>query len=225
MSPITPAIPAATGLVLVDSLEQRPSRCLPLPVQRKRHTLHACRLHRLQHQWPDARAQRGEPSRRLWIRGLPRASSSRCRHDLPDRRRRQGGGAWVSSRSKSTACNRTTTSPTPRSSARPRSSSRRHRTGSRPSKAGEPNHAGDPGGHSVWYSWTPSSSGPVHISACDYKREIDTLLAVYTGSAVDALTPLASNDDARGAAVERTLRIRRSTARSRSRPSPAPPTG
>ncbi|MBA3866594.1 MAG: PPC domain-containing protein [Solirubrobacterales bacterium] len=65
-------------------------------------------------------------------------------------------------------------------------------------QAGEPNHAGDPGGHSLWFSWTPSSSGPVEISACGYTREIDTLLAVYTGSAVNALTPVASNDDASG---------------------------
>jgi hypothetical protein len=65
-------------------------------------------------------------------------------------------------------------------------------------QAGEPDHAGDPGGHSLWFSWTPSSSGQVDISACGYTREIDTLLAVYTGSAVDALTPVASNDDAPG---------------------------
>jgi len=65
-------------------------------------------------------------------------------------------------------------------------------------QAGEPNHAGDPGGHSLWFSWTPSSSGPVDISACGYTREIDTLLAVYTGSTAGALTPVASNDDASG---------------------------
>jgi hypothetical protein len=65
-------------------------------------------------------------------------------------------------------------------------------------QAGEPDHGGDPGGHSLWFSWTPSSSGPVDISACGYTREIDTLLAVYTGSAVNALTAVASNDDAAG---------------------------
>jgi Divergent InlB B-repeat domain len=65
-------------------------------------------------------------------------------------------------------------------------------------QAGEPNHAGDAGGHSVWFSWTPSSSGPVDVSACGYTREIDTLLAVYTGSDVGALTPVASNDDVPG---------------------------
>jgi hypothetical protein len=66
-------------------------------------------------------------------------------------------------------------------------------------QAGEPNHAGDPGGHSLWFSWTPSSSGPIDITACGRNRELDTLLAVYTGTAVDALTPVAGNDDAPGA--------------------------
>jgi len=63
-------------------------------------------------------------------------------------------------------------------------------------EAGEPDHAGDPGGHSVWYSWTPSTSGPVDISTCSsFFGNLDTLLAVYTGSAVNALTPVAGNDD------------------------------
>jgi len=63
---------------------------------------------------------------------------------------------------------------------------------------GEPDHAGSPGGHSLWYSWTPTSSGPVDISACGHSPAVDTLLAVYTGSAVNALTPVASNDDGSG---------------------------
>ena len=62
-------------------------------------------------------------------------------------------------------------------------------------QAGEPNHAGNAGGASVWYSWTPVSSGEVRINTCGYGVGIDTLLAVYTGSAVNALTPVASNDD------------------------------
>jgi hypothetical protein len=64
-------------------------------------------------------------------------------------------------------------------------------------EAGEPNHAGDPGGHSVWFSWTPSNSGPVEITACG-RPGVDTLLAVYTGTAVNALTAVTSNDDAAG---------------------------
>ncbi len=63
---------------------------------------------------------------------------------------------------------------------------------------GEPDHAGSPGGHSLWYSWTPSRSGPVDISTCGHGADVDTLLAVYTGSAVDALTPVVSDDDGVG---------------------------
>jgi hypothetical protein len=59
---------------------------------------------------------------------------------------------------------------------------------------GEPNHAA-PGGHSVWYSWSPTKSGPVRVRACSFGA-LDTLLAVYTGSAVDNLTPVAANDEA-----------------------------
>ncbi|HEY5708057.1 MAG TPA: hypothetical protein VIS51_01530 [Solirubrobacterales bacterium] len=58
---------------------------------------------------------------------------------------------------------------------------------------GEPNHAGNAGGHSVWYSWTPSSSGEAFVSTCEFFGSFNTLLAVYTGSAVSSLTPVASN--------------------------------
>ncbi len=68
-------------------------------------------------------------------------------------------------------------------------------------EAGEPAHAGDPGGHSVWFSWTPTVSGPVEITACGHNRELDTLLAVYAGSALGSLTPVAANDDATGGSV------------------------
>jgi hypothetical protein len=61
---------------------------------------------------------------------------------------------------------------------------------------GEPNHAGDPGGHSLWFTWTAAKNGPVDVYACGRRPGVDTLLAVYTGSAVNALTPVAANDDA-----------------------------
>ena len=63
-------------------------------------------------------------------------------------------------------------------------------------QAGEPEHAGGPGGTSVWFSWTPATSGRAFFSTCD--ADFDTLLAVYTGSALNALTPVASNDDGSG---------------------------
>jgi subtilisin family serine protease len=60
-------------------------------------------------------------------------------------------------------------------------------------ETGEPNHAGNPGGHSVWYRWTAPASGllTVNLAGSDF----DTLLAVYTGTAVNALTSRAANDD------------------------------
>jgi hypothetical protein len=63
-------------------------------------------------------------------------------------------------------------------------------------QAGEPDHAGDPGGHSLWFSWTATESGPIDLSACGRRLGVDTLLAVYTGSAVDALVEVAASDDA-----------------------------
>jgi hypothetical protein len=59
---------------------------------------------------------------------------------------------------------------------------------------GEPNHAGDVGGSSVWWRWTAPASGGFTIDTCD--SAFDTVLAVYTGAAVTALTPVRSNDDA-----------------------------
>jgi hypothetical protein len=59
---------------------------------------------------------------------------------------------------------------------------------------GEPNHAGDPGGSSVWWRWTAPANGAVTIDTCD--SDLDTVLAVYTGASVNALTPVRSNDDA-----------------------------
>ena len=61
----------------------------------------------------------------------------------------------------------------------------------------EPNHAGNPGGASVWYFWTAPGNGTATLSTCD--SDFDTLLAVYTGlGPVDALTAVASNNDACG---------------------------
>lgn len=60
-------------------------------------------------------------------------------------------------------------------------------------ETGEPDHAGNPGGSSVWYRWAAPGAGTVTIST--YGSDFDTLLAVYTGSSVSGLTPVASNDD------------------------------
>jgi hypothetical protein len=62
-------------------------------------------------------------------------------------------------------------------------------------EAGEPAHAGSTAAHSLWYSVTPGVTGPLTLNTCG--SSYDTVLAVYTGSVVTALTavPGASDDD------------------------------
>src|SRR6185503_6704885 len=60
-------------------------------------------------------------------------------------------------------------------------------------EAGEPNHAGNSGGHSIWWSWTAPATGDVTIDTTG--SSFDTLLAVYTGSSVSALTLVKGDDD------------------------------
>jgi len=61
-------------------------------------------------------------------------------------------------------------------------------------EAGEPNHAGNVGGHSTWYRGTALYNSVVRLDTAG--SDFDTLLAVYTGNAVNALTVVATNDDA-----------------------------
>lgn len=58
---------------------------------------------------------------------------------------------------------------------------------------GEPSHAGNSGGASVWYQWQAPATTSVTMKTAG--SGFDTLLAVYTGSSVSGLTPIASNDD------------------------------
>ncbi len=58
---------------------------------------------------------------------------------------------------------------------------------------GEPNHAGFNGGRSVWFNWTAPSGGVTRLATAG--SGFNTLLAVYTGSSVSALTSVASNDN------------------------------
>ncbi len=60
-------------------------------------------------------------------------------------------------------------------------------------ETGEPNHGGNAGGKSVWWKWTAPSSGNVIIDTNG--SNFDTLLGVYTGSAVNALTQIASDNN------------------------------
>jgi hypothetical protein len=59
-------------------------------------------------------------------------------------------------------------------------------------ETGEPEHAGELGGHSIWYEWEAPDSELISFDT--FGSELDTLLAVYTGTAVDGLTEVASND-------------------------------
>ena len=63
-------------------------------------------------------------------------------------------------------------------------------------ESGEPSHAGNAGGASVWWYWTASASGQTTLDT--FGSNFDTLLAVYTGSSVNILTQVASNDDSGG---------------------------
>jgi len=65
-------------------------------------------------------------------------------------------------------------------------------------EAGEPNHAGLVGGRSVWFNWTAPTNGTTRITTLG--SSFNTLLAVYTGNAVNSLTLIAANDNAGGAA-------------------------
>lgn len=61
------------------------------------------------------------------------------------------------------------------------------------SEPGEPSHGGSTAGNTVWWSWTAPSSGRYSFST--EGSFFDTVLAVYTGNAVDALSLIAENDD------------------------------
>lgn len=61
-------------------------------------------------------------------------------------------------------------------------------------ETGEPtNPPGTGGGRSIWYNWTAPGTGQATFDTIG--SNYDTILAVYQGSSVNALTHLASNDD------------------------------
>lgn len=59
-------------------------------------------------------------------------------------------------------------------------------------ETGEPPHA-NTGSLSVWYSWTPLQAGQATFDTSG--SNFDTVIGIYTGTAVDALTGVASDDD------------------------------
>lgn len=58
-------------------------------------------------------------------------------------------------------------------------------------ETGEPKHDGDQGGASVWYEWTAPESGVARFSLC---CGATTLIGVYTGNSVNALTSVGSGN-------------------------------
>lgn len=63
-------------------------------------------------------------------------------------------------------------------------------------EVGEPLHAGNSTPATVWWRWTAAANSDVIIDTIG--SNFDTILAVYAGSAVNALTQVAVNDDASG---------------------------
>lgn len=61
-------------------------------------------------------------------------------------------------------------------------------------ETGEPAPEGTTPDASVWYRWTAPVTGNVTIDTCA-SDDFDTILAVYTGTALGALTEIASSDD------------------------------
>ncbi|MCC6414443.1 MAG: immunoglobulin domain-containing protein, partial [Opitutaceae bacterium] len=73
-------------------------------------------------------------------------------------------------------------------------------------ETGEPIHYNSNGtASSIWYRWTAPASGNVTIDTLG--STIDTVLAVYTGTALANLTSLGSDDDAVGLASRLTLPV------------------
>ncbi len=60
-------------------------------------------------------------------------------------------------------------------------------------EAGEPTVLGLTGGHSVWYSVQLPFGNSLHVDSCG--SAFDTMIGVYTGSAVNALSVVIENDD------------------------------
>lgn len=61
-------------------------------------------------------------------------------------------------------------------------------------ESGEPTHAGSTPKHSAWFAFTPTVNGVYLIDTSG--SDFDTVLAVYTGNAINNLVSVASNDNA-----------------------------
>jgi len=61
--------------------------------------------------------------------------------------------------------------------------------------AGAPSIAGFAPHSPLWYSWTAPADGEVSLDTIGTLRGLDTVLAVFTGASVSALSQVAANDD------------------------------
>jgi hypothetical protein len=96
-------------------------------------------------------------------------------------------------------------------------------TGVASAEPGEPAHAGTKAVNSLWWTYTAPADGTVHLDTCASTEYDDTTLAVYTGAALDALTPVASDDDADGCPDHRSSVDFQATAGTTYRRQPHPP--
>lgn len=60
-------------------------------------------------------------------------------------------------------------------------------------ETGEPKPIATAGGHSVWYRWVAPGTGRFTLAA--FANQIDTVAAVFTGTALTSLTVVAANDN------------------------------
>ncbi|GAA5131063.1 Ig-like domain-containing protein [Luteolibacter yonseiensis] len=65
-------------------------------------------------------------------------------------------------------------------------------------ETGEPAHAGSAPGHSIWYRWTAPQTDTYTFRTSG--SAFDTVLGIYTGTSVDDLETIGSNDDGDGRA-------------------------
>jgi len=70
-------------------------------------------------------------------------------------------------------------------------------------ESGEPSHANLPGTNSVWFSWQSPTNGPVQFDTVG--SNFDTVLAIYTGTRLNELTPVAADDNSGPARTSRTV--------------------
>jgi uncharacterized repeat protein (TIGR01451 family) len=72
-------------------------------------------------------------------------------------------------------------------------------------QSGEPLSYGGGALETVWYTWTAPATGTVTFDTCSTTTNFDTTLQAFTGSAVNALSLLAQNDDSTSCTGTRSL--------------------